>query len=541
MLKPTDKRRGPSYDELIRAMLEPDFYPKRPSKVIHKETHISHVFLTDDLAYKVKKPLRFSFLDYATLGKRRHFLNEELRLNRRLAPSVYLAVVPITTGRSGFQLGGEGEAVEYTLVMRRLPEKRMLPFLLETNQVTPAMLSDLAEVLAKFHDRAERVVAGDPSEYPKAVENEWNDNLTDLEPFAGTLIETEKLPMLKDLGTRFVHRHHDLLISRAAQGWIRDVHGDLHCEHVCFAPEGIQIFDCIEFSSKLRCCDLASEIAFLLMDIEARGGASLVEPFLTRYRGLLPDPDVTILLPFYKCYRALVRGKVHALRGNAEAARRYFRFATRFVSDPLKPFLVIVCGLTGSGKSTLARELGKRLGMPVINSDAVRKAMAGKSDHQKVPFNAGIYRPDMTEKTYAKMTRDAEQQIRNGRGAILDATFGQKRHRARLIRLAQKHGVQLFVIHCVASEETTKERLAQRTLEGKDLSDGRWEIYVQQAAAYQPLDDIPAAARLELNTEGPLEQLAHASEEFLHSRMGGGLPYTLSLNSWQSEHNSASG
>jgi len=524
MLKPTDKRRGLSYDELIRAMSEPDFYPKRPSKVIHKETHISHVFLTDDLAYKVKKPLRFSFLDYATLGKRRHFLNEELQLNRRLAPSVYLAVVPITTGRSGFQLGVEGEAVEYTLVMRRLPEKRMLPFLLETNQVTPAMLSDLAEVLAKFHDRAERVVAGDPSEYPKAVENEWNDNLTDLGPFAGTLIETEKLAMLKDLGTRFVHRHHDLLISRAAQGWIRDVHGDLHCEHVCFAPEGIQIFDCIEFSSKLRCCDLASEIAFLLMDMEVRGCASLVEPFLTRYRGLLPDPDLTTLLPFYKCYRVLVRGKVHALRDNAEAARGYFRFATRFVWDPLKPFLVIVCGLTGSGKSTLARELGKRLGMPVISSDAVRKAMAGKSDQQKVPFKAGIYRPDMTEKTYAKMTRDAGQQIRNGGGAILDATFGQKRHRTRLIRLAQKHGVQLFVILCVASEDTTRERLAQRTFDGKDLSDGRWEIYVQQAAAYQPLDDIPAAARLELNTEGPLEQLAHASEEFLRSRMGGGLP-----------------
>jgi predicted kinase len=161
--------------------------------------------------------------------------------------------------------------------------------------------------------------------------------------------------------------------------------------------------------------------------------------------------------------------------------------------------------------------------MPVINSDAVRKAMAEKPGRQSVPFNTGIYHPAMTERTYAKMARDAERQIRNGGGAILDATFGQKRQRARLIRLAQKHGVRLFVIHCVASEETTKERLGQRALEGKDISDGRWEIYVQQTAAYQPLDDIPTAARLELNTERSLEQLARASEEFLRSRGDGGL------------------
>jgi aminoglycoside phosphotransferase family enzyme/predicted kinase len=511
-------------DAVVRAMMDPAVYPKRPPEVTHKETHISHLFFAGELVYKIKKAVRYSFLDYSTLGKRRHFLTEELRLNRRLAPSVYLAITPIITDGAHWELGGDGEPVEYALVMRRLPEKRMLPFLLETNQVTAAMLSELAEILAKFHSRSERIVPGDPSDYPKAVEEEWNDNLTDLDPFAGTLIEAETLAALKDFGTRFVQRHHDLLISRAKQGWIRDVHGDLHCEHVCFAPEGIQIFDCIEFSSKLRCCDLASEIAFLLMDLEARGGASLVEPFLTRYGELLPDPDLAIFLPFYKCYRAVVRSKVHALRGNADAARRYFRFATRFTREFQKPLLVIVCGLTGSGKSTLARELGERLGVPVINSDAVRKAMAGKSGRQSVPFNAGIYHPAMTEKTYAKMARDAERQIRNGGGAILDATFGQKRHRAKLIRLAQKHGVRLFVIHCVATEETTKKRLAQRALEGKDISDGRWEIYVQQAAAYQPLDEIPAADRLELNTEGSLEQLARASEEFLRSRCDRGLP-----------------
>jgi aminoglycoside phosphotransferase family enzyme len=250
---------------------------------------------------------------------------------------VYLAITPIITDGAHWELGSDGEAVEYALMMRRLPGKRMLPFLLETRQATPKMMRELAEVLAKFHSQAEPVASPDVSHYPNAVEKEGNDNLTDLDPFAGTLIDAETLAALKDFGTRFIQRHHDLLISRAEQGWIRDVHGDLHCEHVCFAPEGIQIFDCIEFSSKLRCCDLASEIAFLLMDPEVRGGASLVELFLTCYRELLPDPDLAILLPFYKCYRALVRSKVNALRGNVDAAGRYFRFATRFIWGPLKP------------------------------------------------------------------------------------------------------------------------------------------------------------------------------------------------------------
>jgi predicted kinase len=297
------------------------------------------------------------------------------------------------------------------------------------------------------------------------------------------------------------------------------VHGDLHCEHICFAPEGIQIFDCIEFSPQLRCCDLASEIGFLLMDLEVRGGGTLVAPFLTRYLELLQDPALRVLLPFYQCYRALVRGKVEALRstGPESKAPRYFRYALRFTWS--RPFLVVVCGLTGSGKSTLARELGERLGLPVINSDSVRKAIAGKLGRQVVPFNEGIYSVNMTEKTYTKIAREAEKQILEGKGAVLDATFGRKKHREMMVRLAEKHKVPLLLIHCWASEETTRQRLDRRGLEGKDLSDGRWEIYSAQKAAYQPIEEIPLELCLELNTVAPLEQLARASERFLRSRL----------------------
>ncbi len=513
---------GASQSELVAAMLEPDFYPKRPSKVTHKETHISHVFLTDDLVYKVKKAVRFSFLDYSTLGRRRHFINEELRLNRRLAPSVYLAVMPISFDSTGWRLGGLSEPVEYTLIMRRLPERRMLPFLLDSGQLTPEMMGAVAEVLAPFHAGAEQVKKGAAIVYPSSVRKEWEENLAELQPFFETLIDGDAFAALQQFGAQFIDKHRDLFMRRLNEGWIRDVHGDLHCEHVCFAPEGIQIFDCIEFSRQLRCCDLASEIAFLLMDLEVRGGGAMVRPFLTRYLELLHDPDLPVLLPYYQCYRALVRGKVEALRsaGPNSNAPRYFGYASRFTWLSLKPFLLIVCGLTGSGKSTLARELGERLRMPVINSDTVRKAIAGKQGPQAVPFNEEIYSPDMTQKTYSKIAREAEKQILEGGGAILDATFSQKAHREKIVRLAEQHAIPLVLIHCVASDETTKKRLAQREAEGKDVSDGRWEIYLKQKTAYQPINEVALTNCLKLDTELSPEELARASEKFLRARLG---------------------
>ncbi|HEY7318277.1 MAG TPA: AAA family ATPase [Candidatus Binatia bacterium] len=515
------KHGGGSQEELVSAMLEPTFYPRRPSKVIHKETHISHVFLTDDLVYKVKKAVRFSFLDYSTLPKRRHFLNEELRLNRRLAPSVYLAVMPISFDAGGWRLGGWSEPAEYTLVMRRLPERRMLPFLLDSGQLTPEMMRSLANVLAPFHADAERVQTNEPFRYPLNIQKDWAENLAELQPFFGTWIEEDGFAALQQFGAGFLDKHHELFLKRINDGWIRDVHGDLHCEHICFAPEGIQVFDCIEFSPRLRCCDLASEIAFLLMDLEVRGGGELRRPFLTRYLELLADRDLPTLLSFYQCYRALVRGKVEALRstGADSMAPRYFRYALRFPWLDLMPFLVIVCGLTGSGKSMLARTLGERLGTPVINSDILRKTIAGKLGRQIVPLNAGIYSSNMTEKTYKKIAQQAEKQIFEGRAAILDATFGRKKHREMIIRIAEKHKVPLLFIHCSVSEELTEQRLNRRALEGSDVSDGRWEIYAAQKAAYQPIQEVPSESCLELNTAAPVEELAIRSERFLRSRL----------------------
>ena len=510
-----------SQESLLAAMLRPDFYPKPPTQVTHRETHISHLFFAGELVYKVKKAVRYSFLDYSTLAKRRHFLQEELRLNQRLAPSVYLAVMPIAFDGSAWRLGGWAEPGEYTLVMRRLPERRMLPFLLKTHQATPAMMHELAAAVARFHAAAQPIEGLEPRRYLESLEGQWMENLADIEPFVGSLFDRDSYEAIKLYGTDFLRQQGHLLMQRVAQGWIREVHGDLHCEHICFAPEGIQIFDCIEFSARLRRCDLAAEIAFLVMDLEARGAQELATVLLKRYAELMSDIELPVLLPFGKCYRALVRAKVYGLREHAAHAEAvgYFRYANRVAWQSIPPYLIMVCGLTGSGKSTLARALGERLGLAVVNSDAVRKAIAGKLGRQNLPFKSGIYSATMTERAYARMAREAEKLLQEGRATILDATFIRRAHRERIVKLAERAKVPLLVIHLSASEAATENRLSRRYAEGKDISDGRWEVFLQQKKIFEPLAEIPSTFCLELSTEAPLDRLISDCEKFVRRRM----------------------
>lgn len=509
---------SPGQRALITAMLDPSFYPKRASEVGHQETHISHLFFVGDLVYKIKKAVRFSFLDYSTLAKRKFFLQEELRLNRRLSPSVYLGVLPISHENLGWQLGSDVRPVEYTLVMRRLPEKRMLDFLLGRDQVTPEMMRSLAEVLASFHDQATKGGRIDSGGNPLAIKNLWEENLADIRPFASWLFDADSFTALKDFGPAFIAKYKDLFVRRVLEGRIRELHGDLHCEHICFAPEGIQIFDCIEFSPKLRYCDIASEVAFLVMDMEFRGAKELARDFLARYQELREDEELPLLLPFYKCHRALVRGKVAALRssGTSPQSSRYFDYACRVRWETFQPFLVLISGLTGSGKSTLARELSQRLGMFIISSDATRKRLAGSSKQEAAaPYEEGIYSLSMTQRTYAKMAEEAERLMLRGEGGILDATFHRRLQREVMLSLASKYKVPVAVIHCHSAEGVVQERLRRRAEEGWNLSDGRWEVYLKQRVAFEPFEEISPNAYLLLNTEADVSALCKKVEQFL--------------------------
>lgn len=508
-------------ESLVAAMMEPAFYPKLPSEVTRHETHISYLFFAGDLVFKVKKAVRYSFLDFSTLAARRYYLQEELRLNRRLAPSVYLGVMPISCDETGWRLGGWGEPREYTLVMRRLPDRRMLPFLLGTGQVTAPMMRELAELLAAFHRAAERADGIDPCQYLAYLGRQWAENCAEVGKWLTGDADRAELERIEAGGAEFLDRHKAVFTRRAAEGWIRDVHGDLHAEHICFAPEGIQVFDCIEFSAALRRCDLALEVAFLTMDLTVRGGGSLREPFVARYAELTKDPDLGVLLPFFECHRALVRAKVHALRERAwsEAAARYFDFARRCAWLPVKPFVVMISGFSASGKSTLATALAERLGVIAVNSDVVRKKLAGQSRRVAERLYGGIYSASMTERTYSALAREAAKRVRLGEGVLLDATFGLRAQREKVARMAVKHGVPLLMIHCSATEASTRRRLRERAAAGESASDAGWEVYLAQKKAYEPMDEFTPDRCLKLDTEAPLGELLIQCEAFLRSKL----------------------
>jgi aminoglycoside phosphotransferase family enzyme/predicted kinase len=507
-----------SHQSLLSAMLDPAFYPDGPSEVTHRETHISHLFFAGELVYKIKKSVRYSFVDYSTLARRKFFLQEELRLNRRLAPSVYLAILPISHDDYGWQLGSDAHPAEYVLVMRRLPEKRMLDYLLERGQVTPQMMAALAEILVPFHHEAARGQRKHAYGHPSSAQKIWEENLADLAPFVGRTIDAESLAAIRAFGGRFLDENAELMCRRAAEGRIRELHGDLHCEHICFAPEGIQIFDCVEFSPQLRRCDVASEVAFLLMDLEARGAKEQGRQFLERYLELTEDSELPKLLPFYQCYRALVRGKVYSLisQDTVGAASRYFDLAYSYTWRQSKPFVIMISGLTGSGKSTLARALSRRLGVPVINSDVVRKGIAGTSNRRnQVSYAEGIYSASMTGRAYRKMTEEAERHLAAGEGVILDATFQKASQRSAVFEAAERRGAPVAIIHCHSREGLIRERLARRAEAGNDISDGAWPVYLKQKDLFEPFAE--SSNYFALDTEPPVADLCGKAEQFLRA------------------------
>jgi aminoglycoside phosphotransferase family enzyme/predicted kinase len=498
---------------LVEAMKQPSFYPKAPEQVVHRETPVSHVFLAGDLVFKIKKPVCCSFLDYSTLARRRHYLLEELRLNRRLAPSVYLAVVPISRDAHRWRLSGESAAAEYTLLMRRLPERRMLPFLLETRQVTPGMMRDLAEIIAAFHRDAEPLSSSERHRQLELVERQWNATLRELQGFVGTLIDNQTYDDLGRFGAESLNGIGGLITRRAEQGWFRDLHGDLRCEHICFAPEGIQIFDCAEFNVQLRRRDVASEVAFAVMDLESRGAGRLAGQLLNRYSELSPIGELPNLLAFYRCYGALSRAAFNLIfsgAGDGEAGR-YLRYAERVAWKPLRPFIVLLCGASGSGKSTLALELGARLNLPVVSFDAIWTELLGKRGRGSSPTDDALIAAGLTEKAYDNLTRETEKEILAGSGAILDATFAQRLYREKIAHVAAKYGVPLLRIHCSAPEDVIKLRLEQTS--------GRWDVYLKEKALCQPLVEVPRADYFSADTAPPPNESVDACERFLRSRL----------------------
>ncbi|NLV23262.1 MAG: AAA family ATPase [Deltaproteobacteria bacterium] len=496
-----------------QALMKKETYPEETAAVSFVETHASRLYLTDCHVYKIKKAVNFGFLDFSTLEKRRHFCTEEVRLNRRFAPATYLGVVPLRRSDSSLRFAGPGETIEYAVLMKRLPEKRMLDHLIAAD--VPGLdqeMERLALYLAEMHRRAHPSAAGKRLSDLDIIRENWRENFAQTQPFAGKTIPPRGLAAARPLIEEFLERQAPLLRQREEKGFVRDLHGDLHSEHVCLT-DPIQLYDCIEFNRRFRISDILSELAFLLMDLEFRRRRDLAAVLVKNYRRHIDWGDgADLLIPFYQAYRAWVRGKVTSLalaqHGPDEEpygilqqrARRYFNLAMGYL---IPQTLILTCGLMGAGKSVLGAELAAATGMLHLRSDAQRKELAGIDPQSRVrdDFGQGIYGADMTDATYLALAEKARRALASGESVLVDASFGKNRHREIFQRFGSQLGVPVLLAHLHCNEDILRKRLRHREDTGEDISDGRLELLASQAATFEAVTESPGVIQIDSGCE----------------------------------------
>jgi uncharacterized protein len=501
--------------EVAQSLLNPQIYPDKTTRVEMIQTQMSFIFLTGKYVYKLRKPINLGYLDYTTLEQRRFFSNQEVSLNSRLSPEVYLGVIPVNKDQQVISLGGQGKTIDYIVKMLYLPQNRMMNILLDRNQVTREMVEKLAQKLVNFHALAATSPEISAFGGTRAISVNTQENFSQTERYIGTTITPIQYKNIKRYTDNFLVENDQLFEHRAATGRIRDCHGDLHSQHVCFT-ETISIFDCIEFNDRFRYCDVASEIAFLSMDLDHYGQADLSRSFTDAYLKISEDKQIGEILKFYKCYRAYVRGKVGCFKYDdpyiseaekkltLQSARSYFELANSY-ARPL-PALFITVGLVGSGKSTLAKALAKRLGLTLISSDILRKQLASipPTEHRFNEMNTGIYSEDFTRLTYDKLLSEAETILRKGDSVILDASFIRAGERNRALNLARDIHADFYILECRLDETNTRRRLAKR-MKNVSVSDGRWEIYEPQKLKFDPITEAGSPNYFLINSALPLE------------------------------------
>ncbi len=507
---------------LIQQMLQPGFYPHPVQEPIQLlQTHISYVVLTGDYAYKVKKPANFGFLDFSTLAQRHHFCNEELRLNQRLSPNLYIAVLAIGQDGTGtYQLLTAADAqaqnsVEYTLQMRQFPQETLFSQLFAADQLTSELMQALGKQVADFHAQA----ATDPEIQAygsvAAVQQVDVNNYALSEGFMGQSQTQTQFDQTRQFTSQFFADHADWFAQRQTEGKVRECHGDLHLNNICMYQGQIQVFDCIEFNREFRNIDVIYDVAFMVMDLEFQGRVDLANLFLNTYLEQTGDYWGAALLPLYLSMRAYIRGNVNSLALNdpaisdAEKAQflargqAYYRLAWDYTQRGHRQGqMVLMSGLSGSGKSTVARKLAQGLNAIHLRSDAVRKHLAGLSLQERgaaaADFGGGIYTLEMTQKTYDRLTELGLLLVQQGWTVILDAKYDREALRSAAIQAAQAQQVPIHIVQCSAPEAVLRDRLQSRT---GDIADATADILHQQMQHAEPLTSQEQAIATTLKTD----------------------------------------
>jgi uncharacterized protein len=496
---------------LIDALLDPAAYPWHPARVSHLETHVSQLFFSGDRVVKIKRSVDYGFVNHLTLESRHQSCLDEVRLNRLLSDEVYLGCEPIIDAGGGkLRLGGEGEPIEWATLMRLLPADAMLDVLIERGQLPSNIGETLAGRLIPFHQRAGGC-PGDAAAQAADAERILRENLDEIAQFAGKPVFPVEFELIAGAVRGFLDRHADVLSERAAQGWIREGHGDLRCEHICLDPPGsVQVFDCVEFSQSIRCADIASDLAFLLLDLERLGEAKLASELVARYReaGIdLPDD----MLALYRTHRALVRAKVSTLtwssatgESRAEALALMADWLHRAAASVLqtRPAIVAMTGLSGTGKSVVASAIGIALNAKVLSTDQLRR--------QALPDAADRYDPSRRLAIYEQLIQQARSELDQHLPVVLDGTFLTDEQRLLASQLAAETGALLVFAEVIADPTVTERRIVARAAETGSANASEATIDVlraQRAEIEQRPASLPANAghlTIDTTSEGPV-------------------------------------
>ncbi len=506
------------FEKICQAMARADFYPHPVSRLELRQTHISAVFLTGTWVYKLKKPVNLGFLDFRELSDRKHFCEQEVLLNQRLSTGVYQEVVGIREDEVGNpSLRGKGRLLEYAVKMAQLPDESSLTALLRAGRVTDGHTTALGQALARFHESAASGPDIDIFGDPELIRRNMEENFEQIQSFTASRINPEHWEFVRQVCRSFWIDHQELFRDRIHAGKIRDGHGDLRTDHVYF-HDGIQIIDCIEFNQRFRYGDVALDLAFLAMDLDHQGHPEIARHLLTVYARSARDPEIFALLDFYAAYRALVRLKVTCFSLSQTDPKhhdpllremnRYLGQAYEYAMLFSRPVMWVFCGLPASGKSTLAEMTAAALSMPLAQSDAIRKQDPDFPGDGVAPFQSGRYHPVMKNRIYAKLLNQAQDELRNGRSVIVDATFSSVQWRQAATDLARDRGAGLIFVECVCALETIKQRLAQRETQ-PGASDARLVHLDAMLAHHEPFTPDTPTMHLRIDTDQPVEQCLH--------------------------------
>ena len=504
--------------KLIEALQNPERHQHATGTFKLYQTHISWVLLTGDYAYKIKKPMDFGFLNFTTLEKRKFFCEQEVALNKRLAPDLYLDVLPISGSEDAPLLGDDSAPFEYAIRMKQFDGERLLSNLQTEGLMTTDHIESLAHQIADFHAEIRQadnsMVLGSPAEVLAPAQQNFDQ-------IRGMLSEKPQLDQLAQLEGWMQDtftRLEPLFAKRKASGMVRECHGDIHLGNVALIQENgkdtVTLFDCIEFNDEFRWIDIISDAGFLVMDLEARGEKELARHFINLYLELTGDYEGIQLLPFYKAYRAMVRAKVtrfmlldpsidDAGRAKLEADyQRYIDLAESYTMFE-QPFMLISHGVSGSGKSSVSRGVIKELGVIRIRSDVERKRLFGLNpqQHSHSTLESGIYTPEATARTYDRLAELADYVIHSATPVIIDATNLKRWQRDALRDKAEQLGVPALTLSFTASEATLERRIKKRLAAGSDASEADLAVLHKQLADLEPITEDEADYTVTINTD----------------------------------------